>query len=158
MRNRHSSVPWVVTTSEKSWNLANPCWLIFQRWRNDQEILPRSWLTSGNLLCGSARATSPMSIWSEQTTGSCAPAVSDKSTTIVRGEQSPRHHRSRSLRHSSCSSRRVNRARRKTRKRTHHLTQSRTKIQKCTGKRWRQVSVRAHTKMRSAEKHTKLPT
>ena len=27
-----------------------------------------------------------MSIWSEQTTGSCAPAVSDKSTTIVRGE------------------------------------------------------------------------
>ena len=29
-----------------------------------------------------------MSIWSEQTTGSCAPAVSDKSTTIVIGEPS----------------------------------------------------------------------
>ena len=78
VRGRHSIVLWEIATEEKNWNSAIPCWLIFLRWERDREISLRSWLTHGTLLCGSARVTSPMGIWSEQTTASCAPAVRDE--------------------------------------------------------------------------------
>ena len=75
-------------------NLANRCSLIFLRWERNPEKPLRRPLRGGEL-CGSARATSPMSTWS----GSCALAVFDESTNNVgkkrTAEQSPRHHRSR---------------------------------------------------------------
>ena len=155
-------VPWFGSHHGKCWGLANPCWLGFLKWEKDLEIPLRSFLTSRNMVWLQARETSPTSIWSEQTTGPCSPAVSDESTNNAgrkrTSRQSPRH-RHRRRRRLTCLTLQLffpwaQAHERETSRRRPHLDQSRTKTKRCKGRRQRQDCRRAHTKSeKRAETH-----
>ena len=116
-------VPSVDPTVEVSWILTNLCWLIFLRCEKDTDVTLRSWLTCGNLMCGSARATSPMKTGQNRRRDRVRPLCPPSQRTTLVGRESPSSRRditeaeAADAGHascpdpSSCSSRRVKRAR-----------------------------------------------